>query len=177
MVLLACCLASHLQGEPHGFEPPFWQASFESTSPHHRRDRDGQSQASQTASWGRQGPPRTRRAQQRRTHDNACLRLEVLMRIPDVAWVPFFQSPSNILAWTLTCLSCAAVLDVYPRPPSLLDESSFARRQPAFCNHPRLSLFSPCQSLAQELATTISKTTDSERLRFRHAGFLERPPS
>lgn len=29
-------------------------------------------------------------------HDNVCLRLDVLMRIPDVAWVPFFQNPSNI---------------------------------------------------------------------------------
>lgn len=97
MTLLGRYLASHLQGEPHGFEPPFWQASFESTSPHHLRDRDGQPQESQTASWVRQGPPRTRRAQQRCMHDNVCLRLDVLMRIPDVAWVPFFHSPSNIL--------------------------------------------------------------------------------
>lgn len=29
-------------------------------------------------------------------HDNVCLRLDVLMRIPDLAWVPFFQNPSNI---------------------------------------------------------------------------------
>lgn len=124
--LLARCLASHLQGEPHGSEPPFLQASFESTSPHHHRDRDGQLQASQTASWGGHGLDEL---SQRCTHDNVCLRLDTLMRIPDVAWVPFSQSHSNILDLDLD-LACAAVLDSCSRPPRFLDESYFATRRP-----------------------------------------------
>lgn len=114
------------------------------------------------------------------------------MRIPDVAWVPFFQSPSNILAWTLDLPTVCCSPGRLPSPafsprrelvrkttPPVKAKGSTAScvLRGAFCNHPRLSLFSPCQSLAQEVAATILKTTDSKRLRFRHAGFLQPPPS
>ena len=120
--LLARCLASHLQGEPHGFEPPF--CKHHSSQPRLTTTGTGMASSSQVRPHlgVARGRPRTRRAHQRCMHDNVCLRLDALMRIPDGAWVPFFQSHSNILDLDLD-LACAAVLGFCSRPPRFLDES------------------------------------------------------
>lgn len=122
MTLLAHCLASHLQVEPHGLEPPFCR--------HHSSQPRLTTAATGMASSG-QARPHLGAARDRHGLDelsrDACMTMSALGWTFSCASRMWHGSPSSTAlqifpTWTL--IPCrAALLDACPRPPPFLDES------------------------------------------------------